>query len=306
MSKFLISVVGPTAIGKTNLSIKLAQYFNTEIVSADSRQFFTELEIGTAVPSHKELSQVNHHFIHHKSIHENYSVSDFEKEALTLLDKLYKIHNVIIVVGGSGLYIDALINGLDYFPKIEPSIRRLLNLELTEKGLPYLQSKLKDLDKIAFQNIAINNPQRVIRALEVCMGSGKPYSSFLNNKKITRNFKTIFIGLTAERSMIYNRINQRVDNMMEQGLLNEVQTLNRYRNLNALNTIGYKELFNYLDNNCELDTAISEIKKNSRRYAKRQITWFKKNTKTQWFNIPYQLQDILNCVDEKIQLSHKN
>jgi tRNA dimethylallyltransferase len=297
MSKFLISIVGPTAIGKTALSIKLANYFNTEIVSADSRQFFKEMQIGTAAPSREELAAATHHFIHHKSIQENYNVGAFEKEALKTLDHLFQSHNVVIMVGGSGLYIDAVTKGLDHFPEVDSNIRQSLNLELESKGLAHLQNQLKDLDPLAYTTIAIDNPHRVIRALELCIGTGKPYSSFLNKKKINRNFKTITVGLIAERETIYNRINQRVDLMIQKGLLDEVKDLIPYKDLNALNTVGYKELFHYLNGDWTLDFATSEIKKNSRRFAKRQITWFKKDKETLWNNFETPFEEIVENIN---------
>ncbi|MFG6687718.1 tRNA (adenosine(37)-N6)-dimethylallyltransferase MiaA [Mariniflexile sp. HNIBRBA6329] len=284
MSKYLISIIGPTAIGKTALSIKLANYFNTEIISADSRQFFKEMSIGTAAPSKEELAAAKHHFIHNKSIQDNYNVGAFEKDALNTLNTLFKKHNVVIMVGGSGLYVDAVTKGLDDFPEVDANIRETLNSDLENKGLTYLQNQLKEFDIVSYNSIAIDNPHRVIRALEICMGTGMPYSSFLNKKEGNRNFKTITIGLTAERKTIYNRINQRVDMMMQQGLLDEVKNLLPYKELNALNTVGYKELFNYLESEWTLDFAISEIKKNSRRFAKRQLTWFKKDENTLWFD----------------------
>jgi len=302
MSKYLISVVGPTAIGKTSLSIKLAQFFKAEIISADSRQFYKEMRIGTAVPTKEELSQAKHHFIHHKSIHDSYNVGSFEKDALSLLDKLFKTNNIIIMVGGSGLYIDALTKGLDKFPEVDKSIRDSLNKELEDNGLVSLQNKLKELDEVSYNKIAIDNPHRVIRALEICIGSGQAYSSFLNNKKAKRSFKTVSIGLTAEREIIYKRINERVDNMMKEGLLDEVQKLLNFKNINSLNTVGYKELFKYLNKECGLEFAVSEVKKNTRRFAKRQTTWFKKNNEIKWFNYQYKLDEITNYINKKIQL----
>ncbi|MFD1613663.1 tRNA (adenosine(37)-N6)-dimethylallyltransferase MiaA [Gelatiniphilus marinus] len=290
----LISIVGPTAIGKTALSIKLAQYFNADIISADSRQFFKEMQIGTAAPSAEELAAAKHHFIHHKSIQDNYNVGAFEKDVLQCLNTLFKTNNVVIMVGGSGLYVDAVTKGLDEFPEVDKSIREQLNNELQSKGLKHLQNQLNTLDSKAYNTIAIDNPHRVIRALEICLGSGKPYSSFLNQGKSKRDFKTITVGLTAEREIIYDRINQRVDIMMEQGLLNEVKTLMPYQSLNALNTVGYKELFNYLNGEWTLDFAISEIKKHTRRFAKRQLTWFKKDESTLWFDYETNVNVITN------------
>ena len=297
MGKYLISIVGPTAIGKTALSIKLARYFNTEIISADSRQFFKEMQIGTATPSKEELEAAKHHFIHHKSIQENYNVGAFEKDALKTLDQLLKSHNVVIMVGGSGLYSDAVTKGLDHFPKVDSNIRLSLNADLETKGLAHLQNQLKDLDLIAYNTIAIDNPHRVIRALEICIGTGEPYSSFLNKKKINRNFKTITVGLTAERETIYDRINQRVDLMMQKGLLDEVKSLIPYKDLNSLNTVSYKELFHYLSGDWTLDFATSEIKKNSRRFAKRQLTWFKKDKETLWFNFETPFEEIVENIN---------
>lgn len=295
-NKYLISIVGPTAIGKTALSIKLANYYNTEIISADSRQFFKEMSIGTAAPTKAELSEAKHHFIHHKSVTEQYNVGSFEKDAITLLDTLFQKHDVVIMVGGSGLYVDAVTNGLDNFPKINSSIREILNNELSSKGLKHLQEKLKTLDKLSYETIAIDNPHRVIRALEICIGTGQPYSSFLNKEKSLRNFKTISIGLTAERETIYKRINERVDKMIEDGLLDEAKSLVKFKNLNSLNTVGYKEIFKYLDGEFDLDFAISEIKKNTRRFAKRQITWFKKNKETEWFDYKSDHKEVINYI----------
>ncbi|TBN17421.1 tRNA (adenosine(37)-N6)-dimethylallyltransferase MiaA [Hyunsoonleella pacifica] len=295
--KYLISIVGPTAIGKTALSIKLAQHFNTEIISADSRQFYKEMQIGTAAPSTKELATAKHHFIHHKSIKDTYNVGAFEKDAITCLDTLFKTKDIIIMVGGSGLYVDAITNGLDDFPKTDPSIRENLNTQLKEQGLEHLQLQLKQLDEASYKSIAIDNPHRVIRALEVCIGTGKPYASFLNKKKDKRPFKTIHIGLTADRELIYSRINQRVDIMINEGLLDEVKSLAKYSDLNALNTVGYKELFKYFDNEWTLDLAISEIKKNTRRFAKRQLTWFRKNEDIIWFNYKDDISKIIEAIE---------
>ena len=300
-NKYLISIVGPTAIGKTSLSIKLANFFNTEILSADSRQFYKEMQIGTAAPTAEELAQAKHHFIHNKSIEDIYNVGTFEKEAIATLDTLFKAHDVVIMVGGSGLYVDAVTKGLDYFPEVDKSIRERLNLELVENGLETLQLQLKTLDIDAYNTIAIDNPKRVIRALEICIGSGKPYSSFLNKDKNNRNFKTITIGLTAERAIIYNRINQRVDIMMAEGQLEEAKSLLDKQHLNALNTVGYKELFNYLKEEWTLDFAIEEMKKNSRRFAKRQLTWFKRNEDTVWFDYETESPEIISKVQSKMQ-----
>lgn len=298
--KYLIAIVGPTAIGKTSLSVKLAQYYNTEIISADSRQFFKEMAIGTAVPTKEELDSIKHHFIQHISIEDTYNVGRFEKDAVERLDLIFKSNPVAIAVGGSGLYIDSIVKGIDNFPKVDPKIRANLNLRLNKEGIKPLQEELKTLDPICYDNIALDNPHRVIRALEISIGTGKPYSSYLNNKAVKRNFKTIYIGLDAEREMIYKRINERVDIMIENGLLAEAKSLYDKRHLNALNTVGYKELFNYFDGNWSLEFAISEIKKNTRRFAKRQLTWFRKNESILWFNYLTESKHIIHEINENI------
>jgi tRNA dimethylallyltransferase len=297
MTKILISIVGPTAIGKTALSIKLAKHFNAEIISADSRQFYKEMSIGTAVPSAEELSSAKHHFIQHKSISETYNVGDFERDAIDKINQLHQTNSTVILVGGSGLYVKAVEKGLDYFPEVDPHIRQQLNNELKNEGLASLQDKLKILDKKAHDTISIDNPQRVIRALEVCIGTDKPYSSFLTSPEKKRDFKTLTIGLDAERSIIYDRINKRVDLMIENGLLKEVKALIPFRNLNALNTVGYKELFDYLDGNSTLEFAIAEIKKNTRRFAKRQLTWFRKEASIDWFDYATDTEDIIKHIE---------
>ena len=283
--KILLTVVGPTAIGKTSLAIDLALHFGTEIISCDSRQFFKEMSIGTAVPSSEELAQVKHHFIQHKSIFDTYSVGDFERDAITLLKELFKQHNVVIMVGGSGLYADTVVYGLDDFPEVSPEIRNELNELYQKQGITYLQTRLKDLDPIQYTQMDVQNPQRMMRALEVCIASGKPYSSFLNKKETLRDFTNITIGLTAEREVVYNRINERVELMLENGLLIEAQTLFPHKKLNALQTVGYRELFNFFEGKTSLDFAVEEIKKNTRRFAKRQYTWFHKNKDIHWFEI---------------------
>lgn len=297
--KLLISIVGPTAIGKTTLSIKLAQYFNTSIISCDSRQFYKEMQIGTAAPTTDELNAVKHYFIHNKSITNNYTVGQFELEAIDTLNQLFLNNDIVIMVGGSGLYANAVIEGLDEFPDIKEEVRESLNLELKNNGLKSLQEKLKLLDPKSYKTIALDNPHRVIRALEVCIGTGLPYSSFLNKEKKERNFNVITIGLKAERALIYERINLRVDQMIKEGLLNEVQKLRPFKNLNALNTVGYKEIFKYYEGEWTLDYAISEIKKNTRRFAKRQLTWFRKNKNALWFDYNTPVEEIIKVIENK-------
>ena len=300
MTNTLISIVGPTAIGKTALSIKLAQHFNADIISADSRQFYKEMNIGTAVPSAEELGGATHHFIQHKSISESYNVGDFERDAINKIEQLHKVHSTVVMVGGSGLYVKAVTKGLDYFPEIDSNIRTELNNRLEKEGIYALQKQLELLDSQAYQSIAIDNPQRVIRALEICIGTRKPYSSFLTNPEKNRKFKTLTIGLNTERSIIYDRINQRVDIMIENGLLEEVKKLIPHRRLNALNTVGYKELFEYYEGNTTLEFAISEIKKNTRRFAKRQLTWFKKDESIDWFDYNTDIKEIINCIENQL------
>jgi len=296
----LICIVGPTAIGKTNLSISLAKAFETEIISADSRQFYKEMNIGTAVPNAQELETVPHHFIQHKSIFETYSVGDFEKDAIDTITTLLKDKGIAILVGGSGLYVDAVVKGLDWFPKIPEGIRETLNKELKEKGLEPLQKELKDVDPIFSKEIDIQNPQRVIRALEVYRASGTPFSSFRKSKKISRPFDVLYIGLNAERETIYERINVRVDSMITDGLVGEAQKLYEYRDLNALQTVGYKELFLHFDKIYSLEEAIEEIKKNTRRFAKRQGTWFRKNSEIHWFDYSTPSQTIINFIKKAL------
>jgi tRNA dimethylallyltransferase len=300
MNKYLISILGPTAIGKTKLAINLAENYDTEIVSADSRQFYKELNIGSAKPSNEDLNKVKHHLISNKSVKESYSIGDFEKDAINSISKIHEKSNLAILVGGSGLYVDVINYGLDKIPKSDEKIRDILNNEFKLKGLIHIQNQLKEKDLISFKNIDLNNHRRIIRALEVTISSGKPYSSYLKKKYTKRNFKIIEIGIKDERELIYKRINNRVDNMINEGLVKEVIDLNEYKDLNSLNTIGYKEIFNYLEGKSNLDYAINEIKKNTRRYAKRQMTWFNSNNNIIWFKINYKIEDIVKCINNLI------
>lgn len=300
MYKYLISIVGPTAIGKTSLAIQLAEKYSTEIISADSRQFYREMNIGTAKPSVSELNSAKHHLINNKSVVDNYSIGEFEQDAIKQISNIHSRSNIAVLVGGSGLYLDVINYGLDQIPKTEKNIRNSLNNDFESKGLIYLQNKLKKIDLITYNNIDLNNSRRIIRALEVTISSGKPYSSFLNKKKVNRDFKVIEIGINAERELVYQRINNRVDDMVNQGLINEVKKLIKYKHLNSLNTIGYKEIFRYLNGDISLEFAVNEIKKNSRRFAKRQITWFKSNNNIIWFNQNYKIDNIIKVIDELI------
>jgi tRNA dimethylallyltransferase len=282
--KTLIVIAGPTAVGKTAAAIEVAKHFNTVVVSADSRQFFREMSIGTAKPSADELAQVKHHFINSHAITEPFSVGDFEKQGLALLDELFKTHNQVILAGGSGLYIKAICEGFDDLPTADPSIREKLKLELEEKGIAYLQEKLKLADPVYYNEVDLGNPQRIIRALEVFESSGKPISYYRQATVNQRPFNIIKLALNLPREVLYKRINDRVDTMLQQGLLTEVTSLLPHRHLNALNTVGYSEIFDYVDGNTSLEKAIEMIKQNTRRFAKRQLTWFRKDQSFIWFD----------------------
>ncbi len=300
--KTLISIVGPTAIGKTNLAIQIAKHFDCEIISCDSRQFFKEMKIGTAVPSDDELAAVKHHFIQNKSINESYSVGDFERDGLAFLSEYFKTNDYCVMVGGSGLYEKAITVGFDTFPDIEPHIRVDLNKELDQFGLEKLQSELKEKDLAYYNEVDIYNKQRVIRALEIIRGTGKPFSSFRNQNTNPRPFNCIKIGLELPREEMYDRINRRVDLMINEGLLNEAKNLHHLKSLNALQTVGYRELFEFFEGNFTYEFAIEEIKKNTRRFAKRQMTWFKKDEQVKWF-APTATNQIINYIVEKKSVS---
>ena len=307
---YLITIIGPTAIGKTSLSIALAQHFDCEIVSCDSRQFFKEMGIGTAVPSEEELALATHHFIQNKSIFEKFTVGDFEKEAIAKLDELFLKNNIQIMVGGSGLYMDAIIKGFDDFPDIDNSIREKINTDFKQLGIDYLQNKLKELDADYYQQLklknpqTLQNPQRMKRFIEVCLGTGKPYSSFLNQKKNHRSFTPIIIGLEADREIMYDRINQRVDSMIKEGLVKEAEGLFPNKELNALQTVGYRELFDYFEGKISLEFTIEEIKKNTRRFSKRQLTWFKRAENVAWFDFMAGRNDIIEFINSKKEITN--
>ncbi|MBC8053680.1 MAG: tRNA (adenosine(37)-N6)-dimethylallyltransferase MiaA [Sphingobacteriaceae bacterium] len=300
--KTLIVIAGPTAIGKTALAIKLAQHFKTEIISADSRQFYREMEIGTAKPSLPELNTVKHHFINSLSVTDEFSVGDFEAQGLATLDSIFNENTVAILVGGSGLYIKAITEGFDNLPKGDTSVRQELNQSLAEEGITSLQEKLKILDPDYYAEVDLSNPQRVIRALEVCITSGKPFSSFRSNQQKTRPFNSIRICLDTDRQKLYTQINTRVDQMLEAGLLDEVKSLIPYRHLNALNTVGYSEIFEYLDDKISLEQAVENIKQNTRRFAKRQLTWFRKDREMRWFDPENSFDKILNHISQSLPL----
>ena len=283
-TKILLVILGPTASGKTELAIKLAQYLNTEIISADSRQFYRELSIGTAKPSENQLNAVRHHFIGNISITETYNISRFEKDVMQLLDNLFRNHDVVIMCGGSGLYIDAVCNGLDEQPENDILIRHNLIDEYREMGIGFLREELKRLDPEYYGQVDLSNPNRLIRALEVCRATGRPYSSFRKGTIRERAFRTVKIGLDISRQVLVEKINARTDTMIAEGLVDEVRALASFRHLNALNTVGYKELFDYLDEKLPLEDAIEKIKINTRRYAKRQVTWFRKDSDINWID----------------------
>ncbi len=296
MSKTLITISGPTAVGKTKLSIDLAMILNCEIISSDSRQFYKELSIGTAVPTKEELNKVKHHCIQHKSILESYSIKDFEKEALNIITNQFKTYKYVIMVGGSGLYMDAVIYGLDEFPKIDNKVRDNLNEKYKKFGIKYLQKTLKKLDLNYYLQVDKKNPRRLIRALEVCISSNKPYSSYLKRKKRNHLFNVFHIGIKKDRLELYDKINNRVDEMLKKGLLNEVKSLIKFKDLNVLNTIGYKELFLYLENKTTIERSVEEIKKNSRRFAKRQITWLNSKENIFWVDDKTNIEEIKNIL----------
>ena len=284
MKKKIIVIVGPTAIGKTEYSIKIAKKYRTEIISCDSRQFYKELKIGTAPPNDKQLKEVKHHFIHNLSIHDNYSAGAFEKDAIKKIQEIHKKKDNIILVGGSGLYVDAVCNGFNIIPTVSKEIRQDINLLYENKGIEWLKEKVKNIDPNSFTKQNYNNPQRLLRILEVYYQTKKPLSFFHNNKKKEREFIIQKIGLKIEREKLYDKINQRVDKMIKNGLVKEVTNLKQYKNINALQTVGYKEIFEFLENKISLENAIEKIKRNTRRFAKRQITWFKKDQSISWHN----------------------
>ena len=295
-NKSLIYIAGPTAIGKTKISIELAKKLNTEIISCDSRQFYKELKIGTAPPTQEELSEVKHHFIQNKSINEIYTVGDFEKEAINKINALFNSYDKLIMVGGSGLYADAIMFGLDKFPKIPKEIRDQVNLFYKTHGLTALQELLLEKDPKYYTRIDKNNYVRLIRALEVCIYSGKPYSSFLGKIKGNRKFISKMAIIDLPREKLYEKINKRVDFMIKMGLEKEVKNLFNYRKYPALNTVGYKELFSFFEGKIKFEEAINEIKKNTRRYAKRQITWFKKYENAMYFKNNTPIAEIYNSL----------
>ena len=297
-TKHLIVICGPTAVGKTAITIQLARYFNCEILNADSRQIYREMKIGTAKPTPEELGQATHHFIDTHHVHQTYNAASFEKDALHLLQQIFSQQDIAILSGGSGLYIKAVCEGLDNIPEVAPETRQALMKELEDKGLPMLLQELKEKDPEFFKQADIQNPHRVIRALEVIRGTGRAYSSFRKRQPEKRMFSTIKTGLERPREELYHRINQRMEVMIEEGLFDEARKLFPLRHLNALNTVGYKEIFDYMLQKYDYQEAVRLLKRNSRRYAKRQLTWFRADTETRWFQ-PRQLPQIIQFIEAR-------
>ncbi len=299
MDKTLIIILGPTAVGKSSLSIELAKLYNTEIISADSRQIYKELSIGTAVPDSQELNTVKHHCIHNHSMHDYFSASDFEVEALEILDSIFKMNNIAVMTGGSMMYIDALCNGIDDLPSIDHEIRNQLITRFEKEGIEPLRFELKKIDPEYYNTSDIKNPKRILHALEIFYMTGKKYSSLRTNTKKQRNFNIVKIGLNTDRKILHEKINLRVDEMINKGLVEEARSVYQFRHLNSLKTVGYRELFGYFDNEYDLATAIELIKRNSRRYARRQLTWFNRDKEINWFN-PEDKAKIFSFIDNLI------
>jgi tRNA dimethylallyltransferase len=299
MKNFLIVLLGPTGVGKTDISIEIARNFTCEIISADSRQFFSEMRIGTAVPEDLQLSTIKHHFIRFLSVEQYYSSSIFERDVLELLPKLFSYNNKVLMCGGSGMYIDAVCNGIDDIPDVDPSVREKYIDKYREEGIEGLRVMLKFLDPEHYAKVDLKNYKRIMRALEICETAGRPYSGFLKNQKRERDFGIIKIGLERSRDDLYGRINSRVDTMISMGLEDEARQLYSFRNLNAMNSVGYREFFDFFDGKISREKAIELIKRNSRRYAKRQITWWGKDKDIKWFH-PDNIQEIIKYIEKLV------
>jgi tRNA dimethylallyltransferase len=298
--KYLLTLAGPTAVGKTQVAIEIAKHFNTEIINADSRQVYREMKIGTAVPTLGQLAAVPHYFIGSRSIQEYYNASMFEQDAIALLTRLFVGHDLVIMTGGSGMYMDAVCSGIDDFPAVNALIREQLRSDFQQKGMEWLRSRIKESDPEYYEQVDLNNPKRLLKALEIITMTDRPYSSFLTRNKKEREFSIIPVGLNVERTVLYRNINQRVDSMIREGLVSEVEALFPFRHFNALNTVGYKEIFDHLDGKISLEEAIDLIKRHSRQYARRQITWFRKNSDIRWF-APEERMAIIKYAEEKMQ-----
>ena len=300
MNNKLIYIAGPTCIGKTSLSIEIAKRLETEIISCDSRQFYKELKIGTSPPSREQLKEINHHFIHNKSIHDKYNVGMYEKDAINLINNLFKENEIIILVGGSGLYADSILYGIDDFPEIPSNIRNKIISEYESEGIEVIQNKLKRLDTKYYEEVDLSNSARIIRALEIIEFTGNKFSSLRTNKQKNRIFQSHVIVVECEREKLYTRINNRVDKMIKEGLEKEVLSLKDFKELNTLNTVGYKEFFNYFDNKISYNDTINKIKQNTRNYAKRQITWLKKYKKSIKVYYKQEVDSIINELNQVI------
>lgn len=296
----LIVVLGPTGVGKSDISVQLAKYFSTDIISADSRQLFREISIGTAVPPEGDLNSVCHHFIQTRSIHDYYNVSEYETDAIVLITQLFKTKNPLILTGGSMLYVDTICKGIDDIPTVTPEIRNEVIEWYRDNGMEALQKRLQDLDPEYYQIVDLNNPKRLLHAVEICQMTGKTFTSFRKNTFRERPFRILKIGINQNREVLYQRINERVERMMEAGLLDEARTVYPFRTLNSLNTVGYKELFAYFDGVCTLAEAVDLIKRNSRKYARKQLTWFRRDQEINWFE-PTQIQDIIAFTKQKLK-----
>lgn len=299
----LIVVLGSTGVGKTNISLSLAEHFRCPIVSSDSRQFYRELKIGTASPTEDQLKRVTHYFIGTHSIFDEYNAGQYEQDAIKLLEELFQNHNVVMLVGGSMMYIDALCNGMDDIPTVDIETRTFWQKEFAEKGLVYIQEELKRLDTVHYEHVDLQNPKRILHALEICSMTGQPYSDLRTGQRKQRSFNILKIGLNRPRPELYERINLRVHEMMNEGLLQEAKQFYPYKHLNTLNTVGYKELYEYLDGNWTLDFAENMIKQDSRRYAKRQLTWFNRDKEINWFH-PEEKQRILEFINAEMNIKN--
>ena len=301
MNNFLIVLLGPTGVGKSDIAFQLARHLKCEIISADSRQFFRDMKTGTAVPPESYLSEIKHHFIGFLPPEEYYSASIFERDVLSLLPELFSRNRIVIMTGGSALYIDAVCRGIDDIPDVDRAIREKYNNLYREEGIAGLRMALKILDPVHYENVDLRNPKRIIRALEICETTGRPYSSFLTKSERRRDFNIIRLGLTRPREELYERINRRVDQMIAEGLEEEARGLFGKRELNALNTVGYREFFDYFEGKTTKEKAVELIKRNSRRYAKRQMTWWARDKEIQWFN-PEDMQRIISFIEESVRM----
>lgn len=297
---WLIILAGPTAIGKTDLAVEIAQRLNTSIIGCDSRQFYKELNIGTAPPSDEQLKKVKHYFVHFLSIHDYYNVSKYENDVNAKLSEIFQTNKAVVLVGGSGLYIDAVVKGIDDMPDIDVGLRNELNHQLSEKGVEWLRAQLQKLDYETYQKIDLKNKNRILRAVEVCLQTGMPYSSFLKRQSKDRPYKMLKIALDMPRELLYERINSRVDNMINHGLVEEAKLYYPFKNLVALKTVGYKELFDYFENKSTLEEAIDLIKRNTRKYARKQLTWLRKDKDYHWFH-PSEKEQIFRFIQSKIK-----